>query len=120
MRTTRYLAGTGLILLMACGGEKKGGAGTQAGEETSSIAAGVTPATLLLCGADTISVQGAPEDTLQLNVNGESFVVALVPSASGAKYQAADTSTFYWNHGNRAQVQVRGEAFPECDLLPGA
>jgi membrane-bound inhibitor of C-type lysozyme len=118
MRTTRYLAGAGLILLIGCG-EKKAETETQAAAEPAAAAAATSPPVLLLCGADSISVQGAREDTLQLNVHGESFVVALVPSASGAKYQAvADTGTFYWNHGNRALVQVRGEALPECDLIP--
>lgn len=119
MCTTQYLSGAVLILLMGCGGEKKAETETQAGADAVPAAAPTSPSVLLLCGADSISVQGAPEDTLQLNVDGESFVVALVPSASGAKYQAAaDTGTFYWNHGNRALVQIRGQALPECDLIP--
>lgn len=119
MRATRYLSGTALTLLMSCGGEKKAETDAQAGAEPVAAAGATSPAVLLLCGADTISVQGTRGDTLQLNVSGESFVVGLVPSASGARYQSAsDTGTFYWNHGQRALVQVRGEALPECELIP--
>jgi membrane-bound inhibitor of C-type lysozyme len=73
---------------------------------------------LLLCGADTASVQGTHAE-LQLNVSGESFLVQLVPSGSGAKYQVAgDSTTFYWNQGARGLIQVRGELMPECETLP--
>jgi membrane-bound inhibitor of C-type lysozyme len=104
---------------MSCGGEKKAKSDSPAGAEPVEAAGATTPAVLLLCGADTISVQGGRGDTLQLNVNGESFLVGLVPSGSGARYQSAsDTGTFFWNQGQRALVQVRGEALPECELIP--
>jgi membrane-bound inhibitor of C-type lysozyme len=73
---------------------------------------------LLLCGADTVSVQGS-ESELQLHVHGETFNVSLSPSDSGAKYQVAgDSTTFYWNQGARGLIQVRGELMPECETLP--
>ena len=113
---------TGLSLLVvsaACGAEKKADAAGEAGTPSSSIAAAASKSALLACGGDSVRVQGAREDTLQLNVHGEDFVVGLVPSASGAKYQVpGDSSTFYWNHGARALVQVRGDLLPECDLVP--
>ena len=79
MRTTRCLSGAALLLLQACGGERKADAAA-----AEPAAAAANPAVLLLCGGDTISVQGS-RDTLQLNVSGESFIVALVPSASGVR-----------------------------------
>jgi membrane-bound inhibitor of C-type lysozyme len=110
-----------LAALVACGGAKQDESSPRADTATASTAPTASPSIVMLCGADTISVAGAPGDTLQLHVSGETFTVSLVPSASGAKYQAgADTSTFYWNQGNQALVQVHGDPLPACESIPGA
>jgi membrane-bound inhibitor of C-type lysozyme len=111
--------GATLVVLAACGGERQPEAAPQADTAGPSFAAATAPPVLLMCGADTVSVQGT-EQELQLHVNGETFNVLLSPSASGAKYQVAgDSTTFYWNQGQKGLVQVRGDLMPECELVPG-
>ena len=111
---------TVLAALAACRRPRQDESSTRADTAASMVTTGSRPI-VMLCGADTISVAGAPADTLQLHVSGETFTVTLVPSASGAKYQAgADTSTFYWNQGNQSLVQIRGDALPACEPIPGA
>ena len=111
--------GATLVVLAACGGERQPEAAPQADTAGPSFAAATAPPVLLMCGADTVSVQGT-EQELQLHVNGETFNLLLSPSASGAKYQVAgDSTTFYWNQGQKGLVQVRGDLMPECELVPG-
>ena len=119
MRVNGRIIGAGMLVLIACGGEKQPEATPHADTGGASVAAASAPSVLLMCGADTVSVQGT-EAELQLHVNGETFRVLLSPSASGARYQVADDSTtFYWNHGQKGLVQVRGDLMPECELVPG-
>lgn len=104
------------LFMLACAREPRGKAGSQNDETATPAADMVAPVALLLCGADTISVKGAGQDTLELRVLGEAIVVHLVPAASGARYQAGeDTSTIFWSHGAQASVKVRGEALPLCE-----
>ena len=120
MRIEQRSIGAALAFLAACGGEPKGEAAIQADTAAPAQATAAPPSTVLLCGADTVSVQGASEE-IQLHVRGETFPLRLTPSASGAKYQvASDSTTFYWNHGDRSLVQVRGDLMPECEMVPGA
>lgn len=121
MRTTQPIIEIAVLAaLAACSGAKQDESTARADTVTARASTTGSPSVIMLCGADTISVAGAPADTLQLHVSGETFTVTLVPSASGAKYQAgADTSTFYWNQGNQALIQIRGDALPACDPLPG-
>lgn len=106
------------LFALACAREPKVGSGSQNEAPPTPAADMVAPVTLLLCGADTISVKGAGRDTLELRVQGETFLVHLVPAASGARYQAdADTGTIFWSHGAEASVQVRGEALPPCEQV---
>jgi membrane-bound inhibitor of C-type lysozyme len=108
-----------IILLAACGGEKRPEAGPPADSTNPLPVAATTTSVLLLCGADTVRVQGSDTE-VQLHAHGETFRVVLTPSASGAKYQVADDSTtFYWNHGATSLVQVRGDLMPECEVVPG-
>jgi hypothetical protein len=120
MRMNGWILTPAVVLLAACGGEKRPESGPQADTAGPSMAAAAAPPVLLLCGADTVSVQGT-EAELQLHVKGETFLVRLSPSPSGAKYQVAgDSTTFYWNHGATGLIQVRGELMPECEMVPGA
>lgn len=110
---------TASLLLIACGGERQAEAAPQADPAGSSPTTAAAPSILLLCGPDTVSVQGTGAD-LRLHVGGETFALRLSPSASGAKYQVAgDSTTFYWNHGATGLVQVRGDLMPECETLLG-
>ena len=106
------------ILLVACAGEKPPEAAPQGDSTATSTATATTASLILLCGADTVSVRGSAAE-VQLHAKGETFLVALTPSASGAKYQVADDSTtFYWNQGATSLVQVRGELMPQCEMVP--
>ena len=112
----RFVAAS--VLLGACGGEKRPEAGPQADTAGPSTTVAAAPPVILLCGPDTVSVQGS-EAELQLHVHGETFQVKLSPSASGAKYQVAgDSTTFYWNEGVTSLVQVRGDLMPQCEMVP--
>ena len=117
MRTPWRVVGA-TVLLGACGGEKRPEAVPQADAPTRSTTVAAAPPVILMCGADTVSVQGTQSE-LQLHVHGETFQVKLSPSASGAKYQAdADSTTFYWNQGATSLVQVRGDLMPQCEMVP--
>ncbi len=114
------MIGIGFVTLMAaCSADPKAGSTPRIDAPRVATAADAA-AFLLLCGADTVSVTGVREDTLALHVQGETFKVHHVPSASGARYQAAaDTGTGFWSQGDRAMVQVRGESLPECEMIVG-
>ena len=106
------------MLLVGCGGEKRQDTAPPADSTSPSTVTAATATTLLLCGADTVSVQGSASE-FQLHVHGETVQVVLTPSASGAKYQVAgDSTTFYWNHGATSLVQVRGDLMPQCEMVP--
>lgn len=68
------------------------------------------------CGSDTVSVRSAG-DELHMTIRGETFTLIPVAAASGARFVAADDpDTSFWNKGDRALVEVRGAALPECAL----
>ena len=107
-----------VLLLAACGGEKQRDAAPQADSAGPATTIATSAPIVFLCGADTVSVQGSA-DQVRLHVHGETFLVSLTPSASGARYQVADDSTtFYWNQGATSLVQVRGELMPQCEMVP--
>lgn len=113
----RFLQLSLTLTMAACGGRAEAG---DRSHGTAAPAAGEeAPTLVMLCGADTISVAGGARDTLELRVHGETFTVVQVPAASGARYQAPDSGTFFWSHGTQATVQVRGDALPACDPVVG-
>ncbi|MFW5835058.1 MAG: META domain-containing protein [Pseudomonadota bacterium] len=71
-------------------------------------------ASTLRCG-DTVVEVGFVDQIARLRI-GERYVdLVQVPAASGAKFEAADDpSTFFWSHGDRAQVGLEGTTLPEC------
>ena len=71
-------------------------------------------ATRWTCGGESVSV-GYVGDQATLLVGGDSIPVQPVPSASGVRYDAVlDPDTFIWSKGNRAMLEFRGRAYPEC------
>ena len=69
---------------------------------------------LMQCGEQRIHVAFADEQAL-LRINDQTFPLEQVIAASGARYQLAnDPSTELWNKGDKAQLKVKGKAFPEC------
>lgn len=72
----------------------------------------------LQCGDQRIAVD-VDGDGLRLTVGAESFDMRPVVSASGAKYEAvADPTTTFWSKGERGLLEVRGQAYPECQPVP--
>lgn len=68
----------------------------------------------LQCGDQRIAIN-VDRDGLRLTVGAESFDMRPVASASGAKYEAVDDpTTTFWSKGERALLEVRGQAYPEC------
>lgn len=59
-------------------------------------------------------VQG--EENIQLKVDGTSYELPRVPSASGEKYQADlnGQTIMFWSKGERALLQIGETSYPEC------
>ncbi|MDZ7621957.1 MAG: META domain-containing protein [Candidatus Competibacteraceae bacterium] len=71
--------------------------------------------TTLRCGEQDITVGHTEAEGLRLTVGDEAFDLRPVEAASGAKYAAVDDpSTTFWSKGDRALLEVRGQAYPEC------
>ncbi len=64
------------------------------------------------CGERVVTVDVAAT-TLELAIDGERLVLAHVPAASGAKYRDVHGNLF-WSHGERALLELHGDAYPEC------
>lgn len=68
----------------------------------------------LQCGDQRIAID-VDGDGVRLTVGAESFDMRPVVSASGAKYEAVgDPTTTFWSKGDRGLLEVRGQAYPEC------
>lgn len=79
---------------------------------------GAAFSSILECGRLQISAGYAGDDLL-LEALGERHVMLPVPSASGARYQAAgDPDTEYWSRGSVASLTLHGQRYPLC-IAPG-
>lgn len=76
------------------------------------------------CGAQAITVEAHraqgdnPEQNEQMTLTlGDSeYQLQVATSASGARYVSEDTETnvIFWSRGNVAQLEVDGQAYPQC------
>ncbi len=67
-----------------------------------------------LCGEQTVDARFSGEH-LHLQIGDKTLALQQAVSASGARYQRAETPTAeFWNKGNRAMLTVDGKAYPEC------
>ncbi len=58
-------------------------------------------------------------DQLLLQFGDSQWQLQATEAASGARYQAAeDSGTWFWNKGERAQLSVGGQTYPECTTEP--
>jgi len=64
------------------------------------------------CGDRIVTMDNAAT-SLVLTIDGERLVLEHVPAASGAKYRDQQGNQF-WSHGERALLELRGQAYPEC------
>ena len=77
--------------------------------------------TTLRCGAQEITIGHTEAEGLRLTGGDETFDLRPVVAASGAKYAAVnDPSTTFWSKGDRALLEVRGQAYPECTTVADA
>lgn len=73
----------------------------------------------LRCGTQDIFVSLA-DDRMMLVVGQERITMRQVEAASGARFVAEnDPSTIFWNKGESATLALRGETYPECEVVPG-
>lgn len=69
---------------------------------------------VMQCGEQRVQVRIADEQA-HLQLGEQTLTLELVKSASGARFQlAGDSSTEFWNKGDKAQLKVKGKAYPEC------
>ncbi|MDL2264636.1 META domain-containing protein, partial [Synergistaceae bacterium OttesenSCG-928-I11] len=58
------------------------------------------------------------DDELYITIDGETYRMKRVVSASGAKYEAVDDpTTVFWSKGRRASLTVRGEEYSKYVLI---
>lgn len=58
------------------------------------------------------------DDEMYISINGETFRMKRVVSASGAKYEAVDDpTTVFWAKGRNATLTVRGKAYSKYVLI---
>ena len=75
-------------------------------------------ASTLRCGHRELAV-GFFEANAVLEVDGQRRVLAPVPSASGARFEAPeDPGTWVWSRGDAVGVSLAGEELPVCALVP--
>jgi uncharacterized lipoprotein YbaY len=73
------------------------------------------------CGDREVRLGIADGQRLRMTVGAEAFDMQEVRAASGSKFeQVGDPSTFLWNKGDVATLQVRGTALPACVLVGAA
>lgn len=104
------MAAASLFSLSGC--VAPGGKTASAGEQPAAPAASRTE--WVLCGSEPVAVETFSEG-LRLTLNGQQFNMQSVVAASGEKYAARDdASTTFWRNGDKAMLEVKGAARPEC------
>jgi membrane-bound inhibitor of C-type lysozyme len=65
------------------------------------------------CGDANVAVK-VYEDHIDATINGQEIQMFQVVTASGAKYQSADTKTSLWNKGENWMMLVGEETVIDC------
>jgi heat shock protein HslJ/membrane-bound inhibitor of C-type lysozyme len=79
-----------------------------------AASAGAAPLTTVYnCGGRRAVVVTTPQ-TARVEIDNRAIDMKLVPSASGARYEASEAGTSFWNKGERATISLRGRDLPEC------
>lgn len=108
-----FLAALAAASLAALSGCAAPGSKT-AGVEAQATAPVATTTQWMLCGTVPVAVE-ASMDRIRLTLNGQQYNMQSVEAASGAKYAAGDdASTTFWNKGDKAVLEIKGAAQPEC------
>ena len=69
---------------------------------------------VLACGEDRVGIRYS-RSAMLLATAGETIEMRPVPAASGVRYQAVgDSTTTFWNKGDRAIVTIHGRQLPDC------
>lgn len=70
---------------------------------------------ILQCGGSPVRVTLTGEQALIEAMQGR-FLLERVVTASGARYEApGDSSTSFWNKGDKGMLTIKGESLPECE-----
>ena len=70
---------------------------------------------ILQCGGTPVRVTLSGEQALIEGVHGQ-YLMEQVVSASGARYEVpGDSSTSFWNKGDKGMLTIKGDTFPECE-----
>lgn len=68
-----------------------------------------------LCGETVVHFKTLNSNKADMTINGKTYVLKQVISASGVKYEHLNNSdTIFWNKGNKAQITLEGTPLPEC------
>lgn len=71
-------------------------------------------ASVFYCGDTRVEV-GFTDRAMRMLARNQAFDLRQVVAASGARYEAVDDSTTsFWNKGQRATLVIRGNEYPEC------
>lgn len=104
------LAAVPIFSLSGCA--TPGGKAASAGEQPAAPVA--TRTEWMLCGSVPVAVDASSEG-LRLTLNSQQLNMKPVEAASGAKYAAEDdASTTFWRKGDKAMLEVKGTAQPDC------
>ncbi|MDD3182205.1 MAG: META domain-containing protein [Alphaproteobacteria bacterium] len=78
------------------------------------------PSSHYMCGETPLSIfSGGKDDTLQINVSGDTFPVLSSKTIYGLKYEdiAATPTLSFWDRGNTAILEIAGKTYPACQKV---
>ena len=114
MTTTKAALAVGLIsavLLAGCSNLES----TEPAVDASEQGIPQRGVMILQCGGSPVRVTLTGEQALIEAMQGR-FLLERVVTASGARYEAPDdSSTSFWNKGDKGLLTIRGESLPECE-----
>lgn len=75
--------------------------------------------TVYRAGTMEATIEHAGKDEIIMKIDGRTYRMRQVVSASGAKYEEiGDSKTVFWSKGNTAHITVQGKAYPEYVMVP--
>ena len=114
MTQRQGLMATALLstLLVGCAGMS---GSDQAPPPPSAEALPSSGVMILQCGGTPVRVTLHNEEALIEAVHGQ-YILKQVVSASGARYEdPQDSTTSFWNKGDKGMLTIKGDTFPECE-----
>ena len=84
---------------------------------TPLYAADDLPTLFYQCGKKDVMVNYHDGDKLDLTVGHTTYIMHVVPSGSGSKYEtdkAYKPFVEYWNKGDKISIDIDGKSLPKC------